>query len=243
MRAIITQIVNNPAQYSSNTFDGTHAGAKVNLDMAPDASSLPKIHFEWNEQFNLFCLNEEEAKALTDAGFTLELKDGEKPNAFLQANAVSHVTFCNFRRYGWSWTNSPEGEYGYCSGPVYANDMGAMTFLCMSPEDVVKMTLAQGWAQIVEQEGNTFARIFNTHAVSMLLKELLDDALENLSRFAAPANSRSSYVDHNELTIQVKRPGTLQKFTPEPKNAYSRHTPGLQKVLAERYSAPLVGAL
>lgn len=166
--------------------------AKVHLDMT---GSLPRIRFTWRPVFTYYRPTEDESTALEAAGFVAEKSssDGRKFFSLQQKHAIT-VTFCNFRRYGWSYSTDPAGKHGYCRGVTYANAELPLHFLCGTPDEVIRDSLVATWAELkADFHDFHFTAIFGTMVVSALIKRLYDDAVAHATRHATARQGRTWY--------------------------------------------------
>lgn len=163
--------------------------------VALEKEGLPKAHFTWHcrqyvsaetaevaAQFNQVVGFEALTATKSSTGETIY-------NGFVSHRRASELFFCNFRRYGWSWTSDPAGKHGYGHGPTYANSLGGTHFLYDSREELVRGTLSEAWAELCRRN-TEFARVFSNRATSLVLRWLRDDALANMSVHATPWQGR-----------------------------------------------------
>ena len=218
-------VLRHPEQFVSCAFRACESTAKATLNMAPKASSLPKLTFSWQPSHEFYCLTEEEAQRLEAAGFVVERREdaqlrqthlgGVSRSCFVREVDLSYITLCNFRRYGWSWTTSENGEYGYRDGPIYANGLH-MHFLAETSGQVVRDTLVECWTLMVANIGGGFATCFGSdHAVSALLRALLEDAQVNISRHAYGWRERTTYLTGGPDIKVIAPSGEVSESTVE----------------------------
>lgn len=160
---------------------------KVTLFKSGGESSLPRVCFSWQKRYYLGLTPEEAAKL--DTPNILPSYEGR--DFFVWARKVhkgetrvKHVTFMNFRRYGWCTAPGFDAGGGY-SGIIYANgEDGGIP--ADSPEQVVRDTLVAAVAGLpacihkVPRE-----LVYSAHAREAF-EFLLEDALVNISRHATP---------------------------------------------------------
>ncbi len=113
-----------------------------------------------------------------------------------------HIWLCNFRRYGWAWTDEEAGEHGYAYGITYANSELPIFHLATTPETVIRDSLIATWAQLLNVERLEFALHFNAHNVHELLAWLYEDAVRNQTAHATPCGKRRQYPN-DEIEIHV----------------------------------------
>lgn len=193
-------------------FSADEASARVYLDMDED---LPRVRFVWRPMERLFLLSDEDAEALVAAGFAPEVDGDGKRSIYLQQFDERNIALCNFRRYGWSWTDDPRGEHGYSHGVTYANSEIPIHFLAGTPFEVVRDALVATWRDLLSAERRyDFGRIFNTHAVHAVLTWLYRDAVVHVSRHAASWHGRRSYGQRSRFPIVVVKGGEARRFEP-----------------------------
>jgi hypothetical protein len=156
--------------------------------VAPDEeSTLPRLHFTWVET-NYLKLEDEQADILRSKGLPVPTGHpiGREDYSFCWwvrthkdgTPRRSHLWSCNFRRYGWSATDSVGGGIGYGYGDyIWANARdGGLN--CSRPEQVIRDTLVAHMADLQSRFGNSVGGPAIKHvAVRALWQELLDDAL------------------------------------------------------------------
>jgi len=147
---------------------------------------LPRIIFTWVEEHYVQVTDEEEDLLISKGLLSKrEHYEGTGKRGFLVVKVrdkqvvTTTVTFCNFRRYSWSWAlHESRDGYGFGCGPVYANgtDGGVQA---SSPEQVVRDTFILALAKLpVPNE------IVRSLGVRPLLERLLKDAIDNVSGHA-----------------------------------------------------------
>lgn len=158
--------------------------------------NLPMLHFSWTAMLFVYIESAEEAAELAAMGFEVEKNrayGNEKQtwNCYTNETRESHLWFCNFRRYSWSWSPSADGHNGggFASGPVYANGHH-FHGMASTPEDVVRLSAVEAWAQFTRENLPGF---FFTKEIQEVFAELVIDACNNVSRHANP--SHSAYSD------------------------------------------------
>jgi hypothetical protein len=153
--------------------------ASVVLDMKPEKSSLPKLTFSWNWLVFISVKTEEEKEALLNAGFDIATREDGASTYGLVVDR-RHITWCNFRRYGWSATPDEAGEHGYAvASEIYAN--GPTLIGAKSERDVIRDAMVASWTLLLTKE---LPGYFNSHEVQMMIERLFDDAIANTSQHA-----------------------------------------------------------
>jgi hypothetical protein len=177
--------------------------AKAELHMYQDSESLPRLHLSWRESHFVSLKTEDEVAEAKALGYTVEkdCANGEDPrwHTYAQETQESHLWFCNFRRYGWSFTDDTKGEYGYGAGVTYANGP-AIYHIATTPEETVRDAMVHTWAEAV---GNRMVPQFlDQPEVHALLDQMLQDAIQNISRYATPRRAPAGfgYVKVSVLT-------------------------------------------
>ena len=181
-------VIENPSAFTPSSIGVYEKSCKVELFK----DNLPRVHFSWQEEVFLFTQDENEAKKIESLGFSLRCEEdalqGHKTwTGYALAKHTNHFWFCNFRRYGWSWTPSPDGEYGYGHGPVYAN---GRSFYSSTPEQVVRDSFIEAWTLLNEKMPNCFS----TAPVFSVLEWMLQDALKNISGHASGRQVNEAWV-------------------------------------------------
>ena len=184
-----------------------------------NTSGLPAIHFSWRQQHQLWDLTKEQAADLKKLGFDVQPSyDKEYLCAYGVETETSHIWLCNFRRYGWAWSPDEKGEQCYGHGVTYANSELPITFIADTKELVVRDSLVATWAKLV---GGDLPGFFNTAEVHVLLRDLLSDALKNMSDHATPWQGRLRYMgpeDSKGFYIPVSRSSEMQNEFPMPES-------------------------
>lgn len=180
-------VINTPGAFEPSSIGAYEATCKVELLKG----ELPRVHFSWRQEVFLFTEVEAEAGELIALGFPMKGEVGHSGQkswcGYALAKPTSHLTFCNFRRYGWSWTPDCFGEHGYCSGPVYAN---GRSFYSSTPVEVVRDSFIEAWTEMRSE----LPSCFFTKEVYELLQWLLQDALEHISTHALVRGVNEAYV-------------------------------------------------
>lgn len=176
-------------KYVSSEYHNDPTGASVEMTKV---DGIPAIHFQWHRVFTVEVPSITVKEQLSKHGiYAVENYSGTGWYALLRETHHQHIWFMNFRRYGWCWTDTKDGEAGY-SGQIYAN---AITVFHMgtSMDMVIRDALVYQWAKLLETR--RLPQFFDTHGVSKLLKELYTDALDNATDSARPWFFRKSSTD------------------------------------------------
>ena len=179
--------------------------SSADLDLDED---LPRLRFSWRPVYHLYNLQPEEAEAWRVEGFPVTAKPDLGLSIQVSPKVKRTITFCNFRRYSWSWTTEPEGETGYSFGVCYANDELPIHPLGTTSELVVRDSLIASWERLLNHEAeHDFVQLFNHRPVHVLLDHLYQDAVKHLSRHATPVSGRRTYDHVFPASVRRKRNG------------------------------------
>ena len=147
---------------------------------------LPRIHFWWETHHWIELESKDDHPMGEGPGY-----HGGKPHLWVSDGKIHHMWFCNFRRYGWSWTNEGPGLYGYGHSDVnYANGENGGVHTD-SPREVVKNTMIASFFGCRD-----LPRSLQFCAETELaLAQILKDALENVSEYAStPVKKRGQNI-------------------------------------------------
>ena len=194
-RMTLADVIKNPDQFTPCSYGAIAKTCRVELDKVGDG--LPTLSFFWKPEVNLYTEKPEEAEKLEAAGFVLEKKSDGR--TYWTGNALCkqevRVTFCNFRRYGWSWTEDPEGKHGYAEGPTYAN---GKHFYSDDGHQLVRDSFIEAWTEMKVRR--VIPVVFSRPEVFDAVTWLLDDALLHVTDYAF---NRSTHAAWNEGRIPV----------------------------------------
>jgi hypothetical protein len=176
--------------------------AKAELHMYSDSENLPRLHLAWKEVHCVTLKTEAEVAEAKKMGYapkenTYRL-DGEKSwDVFAMEKHHRHLWLCNFRRYGWSFTDQAAGEEYYAHGVTYANGP-AIYHLNRTPEETVRDALVHTWAEQLGRE--LIPRFFDVPEVHACLDALLEDAFNHLTGHSAV---RPVPTGHESIKVTV----------------------------------------
>ena len=201
----------------ANVIDGTikpinfgEQGQYSAIEYMDLPNSLPKVQLRWANMEMVELQTEQEAEGIAALGVEVRVgSDGSQYCWGIRVRGgevvVQHQTICNFRRYGWSWTSDPGGEYGYGTGVTYANRQ-FFGLDCQTPEQLVResflVTLSMGNAP------NEMKYHVEARGVWGLL---LSDALRNISDHAVRACGPQTNGQCGDVKVIV--PGRTHDYT------------------------------
>lgn len=226
-------IIAHPEKFLKAKFGDYEKTAKLEVVCSSEGRDIPRVHYSWTPEFLITTGDEEEAKAMAAAGFEMEHhKNEHQPEhsywsvSVQLKDRVRHLWFMNFRRYGWAWTDEPDGEAGYCSGHTYANGT-AIAGLATTPEEVIRDSLVVAWTKL--QEKHELPNVFFCREAEAVLKFLLDDAIANMTEHARNRhNSGAAVFFLPAMSINI--PGRVES-QPSRKAVYSWPDKGENKSL------------
>lgn len=191
-----------PATLSS---DLDSSSAELDLEQ----EDPPLLRFSWRPVYSFYGISPTVAVAWQNAGFAVEPTKECGLCLRVSPKELRVITFCNFRRYAWSWTEDPTAEQGYAFGVCYANDELPIHPLATSPELVIRDSLIASWERLKAAEArNGFVSLFDTRPVHGLLERLYADAVKHRTRFSTPAQNRRTYTFHAPKVVGIKSAST-----------------------------------
>lgn len=142
------------------------------VDISGDGG-LPRLHIVYNKTHFVYFADE---AAMVASGIQNWKPEGN-PSNHITEKEVSHLWLCNFRRYGWSWTDSAAGEYGYCFGDVWPNGDGG--FGMDNAQEFIKASFRASWELGMQKYDAPFGLSAYKPAIVVPARQLLDEALSN----------------------------------------------------------------
>jgi hypothetical protein len=194
-------------------FEDEQKNAKAELHMYEDSENLPRLHLAWKEVHCVTLRTEAEVAEAKKMGYspkenTDRLDGATTWDVFAMEKHHHHLWLCNFRRYGWSFTDQADGELYYAHGVTYANGP-AIYYLNTTPEETVRDALVHTWA---EQLGRgLIPQFFDVPEVHEFLAALLEDAFNHISRFAAPRPVPTGH-ESIKVTVMKENPNSKEKL-------------------------------
>ena len=153
---------------------------------------LPRLHFKW-ENKELIVVPDEVSNAdfqTSHPGVTIEIDYDGRRTVWASNGKIHHRWYCNFRRYGWLWTDTVDGKYGYATGLIYANGFDG-GLACDSGAQVIRETAISALWQNPHGVPDALFRCAETFEA---LEWLVADAIKNQSKHARSPLGRSNYV-------------------------------------------------
>jgi hypothetical protein len=185
-------------------------GDYVNWVEVDQSGELPRLHFMWEDRFTVDIpadISDAEVKRMyPEASISKSPGYGaKKDRRYLWASTgyLQHRWFCNFRRYGWSWSPSEDGHYSYGHGVTYANGQDS-GLPCKDGRQVVRDTaIAAYWAN----NHGVPSLLFHSNEAKVAFEWMVNDALENISDYAEhPLRSRERYPRTDFTHSSLVRP-------------------------------------
>lgn len=196
----VKAVLDKPDRFETSKHGDYEPTCKAELVKEEDEHHLPRLHFSWRQEVMLMTSEKTEIEKLAELGFTMEEHKDQSGESYSVGYALakksSHLWFCNFRRYGWAWTPDEDGEFGYGSGPIYANGHG---FYSNTEAEVVRDSFIEAWTQLSSKE--LLPSAFFRDEVYELLKWLLSDAMGHISRHADVRRGVNAAYNPQPITV------------------------------------------
>lgn len=177
-RNTLSDVLENPGDFAEQ--DGINDWRDTIYTELNEKDELPKLLIEWHDPVSVVDADDETISKLRSEGFD-GVEDDDDTSFYFVTVDEYRLYFCNFRRYGWSWSTQPTTGY---RGVVYANAGEGFDELYETPEQVVRGTMQIALERMLGEHFNTFKKNLIYNEIRPHVGPLLKDALENMSRHA-----------------------------------------------------------